>query len=87
MLCGLRDPGPWLFCEAGQGSCGVQGKGCGIWRDGVCSWDEREAAGSWAVGLFLFHLRASGQSLDKGGRERMGEKGVMGSRSQEREGR
>lgn len=27
-------------------------------RDGVCSRDEREAAGSWAVGLFLFHLWA-----------------------------
>lgn len=34
------------------------------WRDGVCSWDERETAGSWAVGLFLFHPWAGGQSLD-----------------------
>lgn len=34
------------------------------WRDGVCSRDERETAGSWAVGLFPFHPRARGQSLD-----------------------
>lgn len=33
----------------------------------MCSWDEKEAAGSWAVGLFLFHLRAEGQSLDREG--------------------
>ena len=30
----------------------------------MCSWDERKTAGSWAVGLFLFHPRAGGQTLD-----------------------
>lgn len=39
----------------------------GHWRGGVCSWDERETAGSCAVGLFLFHPWAGGQSLDRGG--------------------
>lgn len=38
----------------------------GHWRGGVCSRDERETAGSWAVGLFLFHPWAGGQSLDRG---------------------
>lgn len=37
----------------------------GHWRDGVCSWDERETAESWAVSLFPFHPRAGGQSLDR----------------------
>lgn len=34
------------------------------WRDGVCSRDERETAGSWVVGLFLFHPWAGGQRVD-----------------------
>lgn len=69
------------------GQHGVQGgKGCGIWTDGgiggmvcVCSWDEREAAGSWAVSLFLFHPRAAGQRMRDDG-----EKGTMESRSQKK---
>lgn len=28
------DPGPWLFCVAGQGRVVLRGKGCGIWTDG-----------------------------------------------------
>lgn len=35
----------------------------------MCSRDEREAAGSWAAGLFLFHLRAGGQILDTEGED------------------
>lgn len=52
------------------GPCSVEGKGCRIWTDGgiggmVCVVGMRgETAGSWAVGLFLFHPWAGGQSLD-----------------------
>lgn len=51
----------------------------------VCSWDEREAAGSWAVGLFLFHLWAASQTMDTG--EEREEKGIIGSSILKTEGR
>lgn len=41
----------------------------------VCSWDERETAGSRAVGLFLFHPWAGCQSSDTED-ERMERKGA-----------
>lgn len=41
----------------------------------VCSWDERETAGSRAVGLFLFHPWAGCQSSDTQD-ERMERKGA-----------
>lgn len=68
-----RDPGPWLFNAAGQGlvvlgvgGWGAAGFGLAEALEGwcVCSRDERETAGSWAVSLFPFHPRAGGQSLD-----------------------
>lgn len=43
----------------------------------VCSWDEREAAGSRAVGLFLFHLQAASQIMDT--EEERKEKGIIRS--------
>lgn len=63
-------PGPWLFGMSGQFYVVLRGKAAlfGLMKalEGwcVCSWDERETAGNWAVGLFLFHLWAVGQSLD-----------------------
>lgn len=58
MLSCSWDPGPWLFCEAGQGHMGLRGKATGFGLrepsgGGVCSWDERETAGSWAVCQFV----------------------------------
>jgi len=72
-----------IFCEAGQGLGGVEGKGGGTWTDGgiggmVCVVGMREGQqGAGHSGLFLFHPRAGGQSLDT-------EDGERGSRSQKR---
>lgn len=69
------------FVRLARATWCLGGKGCRIWTDRgiggmvcVCSRDERETAGSWAVGLFLFHPWATCQSLDtedeRGWRER-----------------
>lgn len=46
----------------------------------MCSRDEKETAGSWAVSLFPFHAQAGGQRQDREDEEMMERKRMMESK-------